>query len=127
MSADFLSREDRLIRARRSRDEALRLVSSNASQEYKDVALRAVRYIAQQQPAFITDHIHDAMARSYPELGVHEMRVWGAVMRRAVAEGYCLLQSCEHCHTTKVMRPGRRAHGNATDMPEYRSLLWSPP
>ena len=86
------------------------------------LALRAVAYVAQRQDSFISDDVWDALASAYPDVTTHEHRAMGAVMRRAVAEGVCALASCEHCRTTKVMTTGRRAHGNATDMPVYRSL-----
>lgn len=118
-----MSEQLTLDQARQSRDTAIARVDQAADAEWKDTAARAVAYLARTRASFIADDVWDVLAEHYPHLQPAEPRAIGPVMKNAVRDGLVKLARCEHCGTTKVMRPGRRAHGNATDVPLYLSLI----
>lgn len=108
--------------ARVNRDDALARVEANAEPEWAEVAFRAFEYLAGKRLLFRTDDVWDVIERHYPSLRPHEPRAMGAVVKRAVREKVIAFAGCTHCGTTRVTVPGRRAHGNATDVALYVSL-----
>ena len=113
-----------LAEARVRRDQAVAAVEEFADPAWKDVALRAIRHVAEHNRSFISDDVWDAMAQHYPHLEPREPRAMGAVMRQAVKDGLAVLATCDHCRTTKVITTGRGRASNAQDTPVYRSLVW---
>jgi hypothetical protein len=73
---------------RLERDEALVRVARNADATWRDVAARAVRFLAETRREFTTDDVWALLQHYYPELGTHEPRALGAVMRQVAREGY---------------------------------------
>lgn len=110
--------------AREARDQAVQRVDDNADAAWKDLAYRAVRFVALSHERFTSDAIWAALD-SHPEhVPPREPRALGPVILRAVRDGLIRYASCEHCGTSKVTTAGRRAHGNATDVPVYESLIY---
>lgn len=108
--------------ARANRDAAIARVEANVEPEWGDVAYRAFEYLASKRLYFRTDDVWDVIEQHYPGLTPHEPRAMGAVVKRAVREKVIAFAGCDYCGTTRVTVPGRRAHGNATDVALYVSL-----
>jgi hypothetical protein len=68
-------------------DPPIEEVYENADEEWKAVAMRAVRYLAETYDVFPAEEVSFAVERWYPGVRTHEPRALGAVMRRAQAAG----------------------------------------
>lgn len=77
-----------LVRAAKHRDQAIDEVETHADEEWVDCALTAVRATAETLEEFTTDDCAHYLARVFPEVWTHETRAWGAVIRKAVKEGW---------------------------------------
>ena len=124
MTIEFISRQDRLLRAKQAAESAIQAVGDHADAEVKELLSRAIRWVATQQPFLITDDVWDAMRRSYPQVVVREPRVLGPLMRSAVREGVLVAIECEYCTTESVMVKGHRNKANVTLVVKYRSRLY---
>ncbi len=71
----------------RAREEALERVEVNAEPAWKDVAYRAVMWLASMSSSFTTDSVWAAIEAHHPDVVTHEPRAMGAVMRRACDAG----------------------------------------
>lgn len=68
-------------------DHSINKAYLHADSEWKDVAFRAVEWLAKTHSRFTTDDIHKAMEKYYPNVTTHEPRALGAIMRQARAAG----------------------------------------
>ena len=62
-----------------ARDQAIEQVDTNASPEWKQHAIEAVKHLARMRPEFTTDDVHQYLADRGVEM-THEPRALGAVM-----------------------------------------------
>jgi len=69
-----------------ARDEGMARVAAGAPAEWAEAALEAVRATAQEMPVFVVDDVWGRM--DVDPADVRDLRVMGAVMRRAVSAGY---------------------------------------
>jgi len=72
-----------------ARDEALDRVEQAADDQWKDVAIRAVRWLAGMHTEFTTDAVWAAIEHYHPTAQTHEPRAMGPIMMRAKSLKYC--------------------------------------
>jgi hypothetical protein len=102
-----------------ARDEAIERVEKHAAERWKVAALGAVRSVAARRPLFASDEVW----RQIPDDAgkPHEPRAMGAVMRRAVREGW-IEPTDDFKPTARVAahrRPQRIWRSNLLDPSEY--------
>lgn len=117
MSRDNEVRQIGLYDSLVKRDEALGRVESNATDEWKEAALDAVRYVAGKRREFTTDAVWSILERS--RIDTHEPRAMGAIMRVAASHGYC--------ESTDRTRQSVRPECHARPIRIWRSLMWKEP
>lgn len=103
---------------------AMAQVYANANPSWKDIAYRAVVYVSRTHRAFTSDDVWEALTTHYPHVTTHEHRAMGPVLRNAVRDGICEINSCTTCGTRKVVVQSRRPQANGMDTPVYRSLIF---
>ena len=74
--------------ARVARDGAIATVDDAASEAWKEAALAAVRYVCERRAQFTTDAVWFVLDRTAVD-APNEPRAMGAIMRQAVAAGWC--------------------------------------
>lgn len=95
-------------------DAALESVEEHADAEWKLAALEAVNLVARQTPDFTTDEVWRVLDRT--DFRTHDNRAMGAIMRRAVAEGWV--------KSTPDYRESRRPECHKRPVKVWRSLIW---
>jgi hypothetical protein len=75
-----------LLAALAARDEALARVEQHANDAWKAEAMRAVVRVARERGRFTTDDVWQALGGL--DVGTHEPRAMGAVMRQAARNGW---------------------------------------
>lgn len=101
-----------LAASRAAADEAISQIDQSANKDWKDVALFAVRVVAEALPEFTTDVVVSVMPDG---VEVHDNRAWGPVMRRAARLGY--IRKTDRVSTT------RRPSNHARPLAVWESLL----
>lgn len=69
------------------REEAIARADEHADPDWKEIAYRAIVWLARVYSEFTTDDVWDAMVRWYPQATTHEPRALGAIMRKAARNG----------------------------------------
>lgn len=98
------------------RDDAIARADVNADPDWKEVALKAVRWLATESAEFTTDDVWWALNTYYPNLGTHEPRALGAVMRRASRDGFI--------EPTNRVKESERAVCHRNPKKVWRSLVF---
>lgn len=99
--------------ARMARDRALETVEENASQTWNERALDAVEHCALKYDLFIVDQVWQQLEEG--DLPGNDNRAMGAVMRRAVKEGFIA--------PTEMYRPSDRVTSHKVPRRIWKSLL----
>jgi len=76
--------------SRAARESAIATVDDAASEEWKEAAVAAVKYVCERRSQFTTDAVWFILDRAAIE-APNEPRAMGAVMRHAVSEGWCVV------------------------------------
>ena len=95
-------------KAARKREEAIRRVDEHAEEQWKMDALHAVKMVARQRKHFTTDAVWKVL-EGITDFEPAEPRAMGAVMRRAVKAGFCVIttETRESIRTSCNRRPLR--------------------
>ena len=100
--------------------EAIRQVDEHADEEWKQLALEAVKICASLLDEVTTDDVWRALA-AVPDVGTHEARALGPIMIKAQKLGIIEPLGCSHCGTKRVIRRSNREDNNGRwDVTVYR-------